>query len=62
MTLAEVPPPNIRVTVTLPVASAPEKVGLENSTVSTAVMRMENELNSVSLATSIAQMMVHFDS
>ena len=42
MTLAEVPPPNNRVTVITPAVSEPEKVGLKNCTVSTAVMRMEN--------------------
>ena len=37
MTLAEVPPPNNRVTVTKPVVSSPVKVALENCTVNTAV-------------------------
>ena len=35
MILAEVPPPNDNVTVTTPVVSVPEKVDLENCTVST---------------------------
>ena len=39
ITLAEVPPPNNRVTVIAPAVSEPEKVGLENCTVSTAVNR-----------------------
>ena len=41
MILAEVPPPNDNVTVTAPVVSAPEKVDLENCTVSTAVSIMK---------------------
>ena len=36
MILAEIPPPNDKVTVTAPVVSTPEKVDLENCTVSTA--------------------------
>ena len=36
MILAEIPPPNNRVTVTTPVVSTPEKLDLENCTVSTA--------------------------
>ena len=56
MTLAEVPPPNDRVTVTTPAVSEPVKVGLENCTVSTAVNRMRNELKHVN---STVQIIVH---
>ena len=57
MILAEVPPPNDKVTVTIPVTSVPEKLDLANCTVSTAV-KMKNEPKNVK---STVHIMVHCD-
>ena len=58
MILAEVPPPNDKVTVTTPVASVPEKVDLKNCTVS-SVAKMKNELKNVKSTSHI--IIVHCD-